>query len=361
MQTIYLVEGFVTGYARKYMNTTNITHHPYRATIEWRIKIINFYERYGPIATKEAFGTSRSTVYLWKQKLTKNHGRLVALAPTSRAPNNHRHRMINPRVANFITEQRQLHPNLGKDKLAGLLQAVCAGWSIPTPSTSTVGRIIGDLKAQGRLPKRGSLYLSARTGRLIQRTNHSLLRKRRRGDYRPKEPGDLVQIDTIVRFIDGIKRYCVTAVDVYGRFAFAYGYKSPSSANAADFLAKLQAVAPFMVKRVQTDNGSEFYKYFHQACEVKNIVHFWNYPRSPKMNARVERFNRTIQEEFMDTDRYLMADDIELWNKKLMDWLIWYDTERPHYALGQISPMSYLISNFGLSNMLWTHTIIGHY
>jgi transposase InsO family protein len=200
--------------------------------------------------------------------------------------------------------------------------------------------------------------MSAATGRLLTRTHGHKLKKRRRAKYRPREPGDLVQIDTVVKFILGIKRYCVTAVDVKGRFAFAYIYKSPSSANAADFLAKLQTVAPFEVKRVQTDNGSEFHKQFHQACVNRQLVHFWNYPRSPKMNAYVERFNRTIQEEFIDTDLQLMADDNDQCNRSLMDWLIWYNTERPHYSLGQISPMRYLISNFGLSNMLWTHTII---
>lgn len=267
-----------------------------------------------------------------------------------------RKRTTDVRVANFIVSQRKLHPRLGKDKLATLLQSKCSSWSLPPLSASTVGRILSDLKAQGRLASHDRLSMSARTGRLLHRTNRPLLKKRRRGDYRPKAPGDLVQIDTVVRFIDGIKRYCVTAVDVHGRFAFAYGYRSPSSSNAADFLGKLQTVAPFEVRRVQTDNGSEFYKHFHQACDEQGLVHFWNYPRSPKMNARVERFNRTIQEEFMDTDRYLMADDLEQWNRQLMDWLVWYNAERPHYSLGQIPPMQYLVSNFGLSNMLWTHT-----
>lgn len=356
MRQLYVYDGLVTGYARKTMNNTYITHHPHRATIEWRVKVLRFFDRYGQQAANEAFGVSRSTIYLWKRKLKLSNGQLASLAPGNRAPHTRRKRTADLRIADFIVAQRALHPRLGKDKLAALLAPYCQSEGLPVPAVSTIGRILNDLKAQGRLPAYGHLSMSARTGRLLRRTNRSLLRKRRRGDYRPKVPGDLVQIDTVVKFIDGIKRYCVTAVDVHGRFAFAYGYKSPSSANAADFLSKLQTVAPFEVKRVQTDNGSEFYKHFHQACETKGLVHFWNYPRSPKMNARIERFNRTIQEEFMDTDRYLMADDLETWNSKLMDWLIWYNTERPHFALGQVSPMSYLISNFGLSNMLWTHT-----
>jgi transposase InsO family protein len=199
--------------------------------------------------------------------------------------------------------------------------------------------------------------MSGATGKLNHRkVNTAILKKQRRGGYQPKAPGDLVQIDTVVKFIHGIKRYCVTAVDVTGRFAFAYGYKSPSSANAADFLAKVQTVAPFEIRRVQTDNGSEFYRHFHQACEDQGLTHFWNYPRSPKMNARVERFNRTIQEEFIDTALDTLATDLDEFNQLLIDWLLWYNTERPHFSLGQVSPMRYLVTNFGLSRMIWTHT-----
>jgi len=357
MLTFCIGGSVVTGYARKAMNQIqDITHHPYRAIIEHRIKVISFFNRYGQTATYEAFGVSRSTVYLWQQKLKKNNGRLSALAPTSTAPKHRRKRQTDQTIANFIIEKRQLRHRLGKDKVKPMLDEFCARNQLRPISASTIGRVLRDLKAQGRLPKNGKVYLSGRTGRMIERTNQASLKKRRRGDYRPKVPGDLLQIDTIVKFINGIKRYCVTAVDVHGRFAFAYAYRSPSSSNAADFLAKLQAIAPFEIKRVQTDNGSEFYKYFHETCEKQGIIHFWNYPRSPKMNARVERFNRTIQEEFMDMDLYLMADDLEQWNSNLMDWLIYYNTERPHFALGQISPMRYLINNFGLSNMLWTHT-----
>ena len=356
MQQIYLYESMVTGYARKTMNNTHITHHPHRATIEWRIKVLSFYDRYGQEATNEAFNVSRSTIFLWKQKLKDSHGQLSSLAPASRAPKTRRKRTTDSRITDFIVKQRIDHPRLGKDKLAALLAQYCSNEDIQCPSASTVGRILLDLKAQHRLPTYDHLSMSAKTGRLLHRTIRPSLKKRRRGDYRPSVPGDLVQIDTVVKFILGIRRYCVTAIDVHGRFSFAYAYRSPSSANAADFLSKLQTVAPFEVKRVQTDNGSEFYKHFHTACEEKGLVHFWNYPRSPKMNARVERFNRTIQEEYMDAELDVMATDLEQFNHNLMNWLIWYNTERPHYSLGQISPMRYLINNFGLSNMLWTHT-----
>jgi len=63
VQQLYL-DGFIKGYARKTMNSSRITHHPQRATIELRIKVITYRDRYGDTATYEAFGVSRSTVFL---------------------------------------------------------------------------------------------------------------------------------------------------------------------------------------------------------------------------------------------------------------------------------------------------------
>ena len=83
-----------------------------------------------------------------------------------------------------------------------------------------------------------------------------------------------MQIDCVVKLIFGLRRYVISAVDYYGNFAFSFVYKTLSSASAADFLTKLTRVAPFEVKRVQTDNGSEFYKYFHAACEVAGMSIF---------------------------------------------------------------------------------------
>ena len=359
-KTVFLT-GFVVGYARKAMNIQDITQHPYKHIIEQRVKILNFYGDYGEQATKRAFSVSRSTVFLWKQKLTVNHGRLSSLAPGSRTPKRRRQRTIDSRITDFIVAQRTEHPRLSKDKLAVLLAGECARWQLVCPSASTVGRILGDLKAQGRLPAGSRLYVSGATGRLLQhKPAKPRLKKQRRNGYQPKEPGDMLQIDTIVKFINGIRRYILTAVDYRGRFAFAYGYTSPSSANAADFLVKLQAVAPFTIARVHHDNGSEFYKHFVQACERQKVIQLWNYPKRPKHNGMVERLNRSIQDEFVDWHLEDLAYDLDGFNHRLMDWLIWYNTKRPHYGLGLKSPLRYLLDLLQLpiqeSNMLWTDT-----
>ena len=77
------------------------------------------------------------------------------------------------------------------------------------------------------------------------------------------------------------------------------------------------------------------------------------------MNAHCERFNRTVQEEFLDYhEDLLFADDLTLCNDKLFDYLLWYNTERPHYSLKQLSPLQYLALHHPECQRYWTHTLV---
>jgi transposase InsO family protein len=167
-----------------------------------------------------------------------------------------------------------------------------------------------------------------------------------------------MELDTVVRFVDNTKRYILTAIDVERRFAFAGAYTTHSSASAADFLEKLIKVCPFPVTELQTDNGSEFALRFEEACAKRNLTHFHTYPRSPRMNGTVERFNRTLSEDFIAWNRALLRDDIDAFNEKLAEWLLWYNTTRPHEALGLVSPLRYIVSTLSKEEcqMWWTRT-----
>lgn len=183
---IVFMYGFVTGYGRKTINIQDITHHKDRSIIDHRIKVLKFYDSYVEATTKEAFAVSRSTIFLWKQKLRDSNGRLVSLAPKSKAPNVSRRRETNELIARFIVNERTSHPRLGKDKLRELLVPFCSNEGIACPSVSSVDRILADLKAQGELPKYEKLTLNGRTGRIYPKRHQSNLVKERRGSYYPK-------------------------------------------------------------------------------------------------------------------------------------------------------------------------------
>jgi transposase InsO family protein len=92
-------------------------------------------------------------------------------------------------------------------------------------------------------------------------------------------------------------------------------------------------------------------KYFKEYLEQEEIMQVWNYPRHPKMNAYIERYNRTIQEEFVIKYLDILKSDITHFNELLMDWLIWYNTKRPHFGLDLKSPIQYILENNQFSKM----------
>ena len=114
---------------------------------------------------------------------------------------------------------------------------------------------------------------------------------------------------------------------------------------------------PHTPKVVLSDNGSEFEADFAQLLEERGIKRWYTYPKTPKMNAHAERFNRTIQESFVDYHEELLFTDLALFNRKLADWLVFYNAERPHHSLSQQSPLSFLLEHQPECQRYWTHTI----
>ena len=337
----------------------DVLDHPKRGSIERRLEIIQFFEEFGTEATRRAFGKSRSTVYLWKQKLKKAGGKLSALAPGDKTPIHKRKRVVHPFVERFIIEYRSSHPGVDKTTIAPSLEDACQQSGIKPVSESTIGRIIHDLKLRGRLPRSNKVTINGRTGNLVVRVHKAAKKKARRKGFVPECPGDLVQMDTISIFTTGLRRYIFTAIDVSTRFAFAYAYKTASSANGNDFLGKFIKVAPFVTRRVQTDNGSEFAKHFDDYCRDNGLTHFFNYPKHPESNSYLERFNRTIQEQCVNLCIDYLDEPVDF-NHKLMEYLIWYNTEKPHRGIGNLPPLRYYLDRFltnpKKSNMLWTLT-----
>lgn len=309
---------------------------------EKRVRILMFWEKHGDIPTQEAFKVSRRTLYNWQESLRSAGGKLNGLDKRSTAPKRRRTRRIAPELEAHIIQLRRDHHRLGKKAIAHLAHI----------SESKAGRILANLKTRGLLPQYKKVSVQGGTGRM-----HERIRPQTRKIRRPKAKRGL-EIDTVVRFIGGTKRYIYTAINLEDRFAFGGAYTRHSSETAANFLKQLIEVAPFTITEIQTDNGSEFAHLFHEACTRLHIRHYHTYPRCPKMNGTVERFNRTISEGFIQHHLPLLRDDLHEFNTKLIDWLLWYNTVRPHQSLGMLSPLQYYVRNLSAEecNMWWTRT-----
>lgn len=130
------------------------------------------------------------------------------------------------------------------------------------------------------------------------------------------------------------------------RFGFAWATKSCASLADREFFDLCRKVFPFPFEfqYVLTDNGSEFKKHFNEELRRWHAIHYHAYLKMPKMNSRLERFNRTIQDEFVDCHNYELLDPTAF-NRKLINYLIFYNTERVHYAFqNKLSPLQFIMS-----------------
>jgi len=134
-----------------------------------KIKVIVFWDKHGLDATLDAFPHKRSTLFEWKRKLRESGGRLESLNEKSKRPKKVRKANWEEEIVLFVEDLRKEHPRIGKDKIKVLLDDHCVKKNLKKPSVSTVGRIIVYLKGRNRIPSGKKVYLSGKTGSIIER------------------------------------------------------------------------------------------------------------------------------------------------------------------------------------------------
>lgn len=316
-----------------------------------RMKIIKFYEEYGEKAAKEAFGADRKVVSRWRKRLAESGGKLEALIVTSTRPRRLRTPVTNLAIVKFIRRMREEHPRLGKEKIKVLLDEHCKENGIKTVSESTVGNVIKRHKFF--FQRKGRIYHNPASG-WAKKVAVKEKRLRIRHSPKPEEFGHILS-DTVTRITDGVHDYFISAIDAKLKFAVTLRYKRLTSRNMLDFYWRFKGVYPCRIKVWQSDNGGENLGEFNDELKKDGIPHLFIYPNCPKVNTYIERYNRTIQEEFIDNNLDTIHDEMSF-NPKLADYLIFYNTKRPHKSLGLKSPIDHLIEKGGMSQMCLTYT-----
>jgi putative transposase len=272
---------------------------------------------------------SRATLYRWQERLREKGA--GGLEEKSRRPHHIRKPAWSVQMVESVHSLRERYPGWGKDKLAVLLRR--EGMNT---SSSTVGRMLVSLKQRGLLhePPRGLVKVKKKP-----RRRPYAIRKPR--GYEIKQPGDLVQVDTLeVRPLDNKPVKHFTARDVISRWDVLEVHQRATASTATQFLDTLLARMPFTVKAIQVDGGSEFRAEFEQACQQLGLKLFILPPHSPKLNGRVERAHRTHLEEF-----YALIPESAQLDKLNIDLYKWervYNQIRPHQALDYLTPAEYI-------------------
>lgn len=277
-----------------------------------RQRMIKYAKKHSVTEAAIRYKTSRKTVHKW---IKRYDGTLKSLEDHSHAPKN------SPRK-HSEKELKQIRHRLKRHKWKDLILAYQElverdGY---TRSYGGFKRIAAKLKAQK--PKKNK-------------------RKRKNKPYkRAAYPGQKIQID--VKYVpkycvtDGNKYYQYTAVDECTRWTYREMYDEHSTYSSKDFLEKLIRNAPFPIREVQTDNGTEFTNrlivvkskhltLFEEALLDMGIIYHRIQIATPRHNGKVERQHRQDEERFYKNMKMYNLEDgrkqLAVYQKKSNDYM----------------------------------------
>lgn len=296
---------------------------------KFRFHVLQHYYKHGYKATVDAFQIGKSTLYDWKRSFELMSGKPSSLIPKNTSPINRRKMLTDPKLVEFIKSLRLEYGNLGKDKIKPFLDSYAVSLGIKPIGLTTIGKIIHRRHFFFNNPKPP------------KRRKFNRLRTKR--SPKEKAPGYL-QMDSIIVYVNNQRHCFISIIDVCTKYAQAV--KVPCLSSKQSLLAYQQFISQYTypIHTIQTDNGSEFLGSFHKYLEQNHLTHIFSYPRSPRANCFIERFNRTIQEEFIYRCDELYYDS-DVFKQKLTKYLTWYNFKRPHASLNYQAPVTYLLNS----------------
>ena len=292
----------------------------------FRFTVLKHLYEYGWKAAVSAFSVPKSTLFDWKRAYEQSGKKLNSLVPVSTRPHHTRLTVTDPRLVEFIRSMRQEYGRVSKYKLKVFLDEYAKSLGISGYGYHKIAKII----------QRNHFFFDS-----PPKQKHHILKVRLKSHPRETLPGYL-EMDAVTIWILGKKLYFITVIDVVARLAWVKLTFSLSSAQTTLALQEFTKQYRSPVRAVQTDNGREFLKEFDRYLTQQHVAHQFIYFRPPKINGVVERFNRTIQDEFLNRSDELYTQDWDRLNQKLIRYVTWYNTRRPHYSLNYLSPIQYL-------------------
>jgi transposase InsO family protein len=176
-------------------------------------------------------------------------------------------------------------------------------------------------------------------------------RQRRRETWKRWERGapmELWQLDVVHGFLlaDGSSAKALTGVDDHSRYCVSARLMARERTQSVcdGFSSALKTYG--VPAQVLTDNGKVFTGRFAQPpvevlfdriCRENGVDHILTAPRSPTTTGKIERFHRTLRVEFNTRQVFKTLKTAQ---EALDEWVSYYNTQRPHQALGDLTPAS---------------------
>jgi transposase InsO family protein len=264
----------------------------------------------------------RQTLHEWLRRYEAEG--LEGLGNRSHRPEHCPHQM-SAEVEAQVLELRRARPYLGARRLA--IELARKGVQ-PAPSKSAVQRSLARAGATDPERKLRRLKLWKRWERAM--------------------PMELWQLDVVHGFAlgDGTSAKALTGLDDHSRFCVSARLmpREQTQAVCDGFSAAMRSYG--VPAQVLTDNGKVFTGRFAQPpvevlfdriCRENGVDHILTPPGTPTVTGKIERFHRTMRIEFNTRQVFR---NLKTAQEALDEWVTYYNTQRTHQALGDVTPES---------------------
>jgi transposase InsO family protein len=153
-------------------------------------------------------------------------------------------------------------------------------------------------------------------------------------------PNQLWQSDIMSFRLKGKAVYLIGYIDDYSRYIVGLGlYRSQTGEAVLETYRR--AVGDYgCPKEMLTDNGRQYATWrgktkFQRELEKDKIHHLRSQPHHPMTLGKIERFWKSILEEFLNRARF---EDFEEARERIALWVKYYNYRRPHQGIGGLCP-----------------------
>lgn len=210
----------------------------------------------------------------------------------------------------------------------------------------------GFWKCYGRIRNNGVVINHKRLHRVYQQIGMPLRRKvKKRLPARVKEPLAVPKAFTQTWSIDfmsdalsnGTKFRSFNVIDDYNREVLFIETDYSLKSSRVIWVLKHLMNRYGKPQKIRMDNGPEFVAKLAQSwSKAHDIAFAYIQPGKPMQNAYIERFNKTYRESVLDAYLFDTIDEVR---EATQLWVDDYNQERPHDALGGLSPIMYRKQN----------------
>jgi len=290
--------------------------HRKRYDISFRLRVVKLHEEDGvPLAlVSQESGVSKNSLFRWTQAYRQ--GGKAALV-------DHRNRgsvkRLPEAVSSKIISLKKSDPDSGVRRISNLLRRV---FCLPG-SAETVRRVLIDEGINSTAKKKRPVRNMTRP-RFFERST----------------PNQMWQTDICTFKLGGKYAYLIGFIDDYSRYMVGLGlYMSQTADNVIELYRR--STAEYGVpKEMLTDNGRQYTTWrgtskFEKELQKDRVHHIKSQPHHPMTLGKIERFWKTILEEFLYRAQF---ESFENAQERVRLWVKYYNHRRPHQGIEGMCP-----------------------